>query len=195
MVEHGRLKGSLRIPNTVGALNVVVDLRARQVTCSVDLDAPREGKSTTKVNWLVRQLKSADDKARLECNVLSQRGSGASDLLGRVREKPELLIIDPAKDIRSFTVATMQPMGLKGGRGQSTFIDSFLTSIDVFYADVLQGLKAWSAKPPRMREQTDVSDLARDQDVTPALVSTALSSQDGVSPAKPPEVQVVAAPA
>jgi hypothetical protein len=190
MVEHGRLHGALRIPNTVGVLNIVVDLRARQVTCSVDIDAPREGKSTTKVNWLVRQLKSANGKAQLESTVLSQRGTGASDLLGRVREKPELLILDPTKDIRSFTVATMQPMGLKGGRGQGTFIDTFLTSIDTFYTDVLQGLKAWSAKPPRMREQTDVTDMARDQEVAPALVSTALSSQDGVSLVEAPSTVV-----
>lgn len=190
MVEHGRLHGALRIPNTVGSLNIVVDLRARQVTCSVDIDAPREGKPTTKVNWLVRQLKGASDKARLEATVLSQRGPGASDLLGRVRDKPELLVLDSTKEIRSFTVATMQPMGLKGGRGQATFIDGFLASIDTFYTDVLQSLKAWSAKPPRMREQTDLDDLAKDQDVTPALVSTALSSQDGVSleGTEPPDV-------
>jgi hypothetical protein len=55
-VEHGRLQGALRIPNTVGALNITADLRARSVVCSVDIDAPKEGRPTTKVNWLVRQL-------------------------------------------------------------------------------------------------------------------------------------------
>jgi hypothetical protein len=30
-----------------------------------------------------------------------------------------------------------------------------------------------------MREQTDASELAKDQEVSPALVATALSSQDG----------------
>lgn len=181
MVEHGRLQGALKIPNTVGTLNVVVDLRARQVTCSVDLDAPKEGRALTKVNWLVRQLKAADGRTRLECNVLNQRGSGASDLLDRVREKPELLILDATKTIRSFTVALNSPMGLKSGRGQGTFIDGFLDSVDAFYGEVLQSLKAWAAKPPRMREQTDVGDLAKDQAVNPALISTALSSQDGTS--------------
>jgi hypothetical protein len=44
---------------------------------------------------------------------------------------------------------------------------------------VLQSLTAWSAKPPRMREQTDTPELAKDQEVHPALVATALSSQDG----------------
>ena len=179
MVDNGRLRGALRIPNTVGDLNLTIDLRARQVVCSVDLDAPKDGRPTTKVNWLVRQLKQANDKVRLECNVLNQRGGGASDLLGRVREHPELLILDPTKSIRSFSVALNSTMGLKSGRGQGSFIDGVLSSIDTFYGDVLQSLKAWSAKPPRMRDQTDATELAKDQEVTPALVSSALSSQDG----------------
>ena len=57
LVDHGRLQGALRIPNTVGTLDLVVDLRARQIVCSVDIDAPKDGRPTTKVNWLVRQLK------------------------------------------------------------------------------------------------------------------------------------------
>lgn len=179
LVNDGRLVGALRIPNTVGPLRVVVDLRARQIVCSVDVDAPKEGRPTTKVNWLIRQLKDASDKTRLECNVVNQRGDGASELLGRVRERSDVLILDPARTIRSFTIALHSPMGLKAGRGQGTFIDGFLASVDSFYADVLQGLKAWSAKPPRMRDQADVVELAENQEVTPALVSTALSSQDG----------------
>ena len=179
LVDHGRLQGSLRIPNTVGTLDLTVDLRARQVVCSVDIEAPREGRPTTKINWLVRQLRHANERTRLECTVMNQRGSGTSDLLGRVRENPELLVLDPSKSIRSFSVALNSPMGLKSGRGQGTFIDGLLTSVDTFYAEVLQGLKSWSAKPPRLREQTDTVELAKDQDVAPGLVSTALSSQDG----------------
>ena len=44
-----------------------------------------------------------------------------------------------------------------------------------FYGDVLQHLKAWTAAPPRLREATGSPELK-----PPALVSTALSSQDGV---------------
>jgi len=102
---------------------------------------------------------------------MNQRGNGASDLLGRVREDPDLLILDTAKAIRSFTVALKSPMGLKSGRGQGTFIDGLLGAIDTFYAEVLQSLKAWAAKPPRMREQTDTSELAKDQEVPAALVA------------------------
>jgi hypothetical protein len=57
--------------------------------------------------------------------------------------KPRILVLDPSKTIRSFTVALNSPMGLKSGRGQGTFIDGLLTSVDTFYTEVLQGLKAW----------------------------------------------------
>src|SRR5215213_4436648 len=182
MVQHGRLSGSLKIPNTAGPLDIAVDLRAKAIICSVEVEAPREGRSTTKVNWLTRQLRSADERVRLEATAHNQRGVGATDLLGRVREHPELLILDPSKIIRSFTVAMNHPMGTKSGRGQGSFIDSFLSAVDRFYGEILQSVKAWSAKPPRMRDQIDVTELAQGQEVVPALVSTALSSQDGPEP-------------
>ena len=54
-----------------------------------------------------------------------------------------------------------------------------LETIDVFYAEVMQNLKAWAPVPPRMRVEASPGDAAGEQ--TPvALVSTALSSQDGV---------------
>lgn len=186
LVDRGILRGSLRIPNTVGNLDVTVDLRARQVICSVDVDAPKEGRPTTKVNWLARQLKSASDKVRVDANVLNQRGGGASELLHKVRETPEVLVLDPSKTIRSFTVALASPMDLKAGRGQGSFIDGMLSAVDSFYGDVLQSLKAWAAKPPRMREQPDAGELAKEQDIAPALVASALSSQDGAEDGPPP---------
>lgn len=179
MARDGRLHGSLRIPDTVGPLDVVVDLRARQVTCSVDVDAPRDGRPTTKVNWLTRQLKNTNDRVRLEATVANQRGKGASELLGKVREDPGSLILNPTKTLRTFTIATNHPMGVKSGRGTGAFIDGFLTAVDSFYGEILQSLKAWSAKPPAMRNPTEVTELAKNQGVKESLIATAQSSQDG----------------
>src|SRR5438552_2494185 len=47
--------------------------------------APREGRPTTRVNWLVRQLKNAPDTVRLESFAAYARGSGNAELLGAVR--------------------------------------------------------------------------------------------------------------
>ena len=45
-----------------------------------------------------------------------------------------MLVTDPAKDIRSFRVATSSTLGTKRGRGRGAFIDSVLAAVDSFYA-------------------------------------------------------------
>lgn len=178
LCESGQLSGAIRIPDTVGPLVVTADLRSGKLTCHVDVEAPKEGRATTRVNWLVRQLKSAPESARVESFVAHGRGSSAAELLARVRAEPSSLIIDPKRELRSFRVATVSTMGAKRGRGRGAFIDSVLTSVDAFYADVLGSLRAWSSAPPKLRPaQVEESDV--DTSVPPALSSTDFSSQDG----------------
>jgi hypothetical protein len=183
LCSTGQLSGAIRIPDTVGALFVTADLRAGRVTCHVDLDAPRDGRATTRVNWLVRQLKNAPETTRVECFTAHSRGSSAAELLRTVRENPNSLVTDPAKDIRSFRVATSAGLGTKRGRGRGAFIDSVLGEVDAFYAEVLGDLKAWSAAPPKLRQNSPTE--TEDVEVTkPAsLASTDFSSQDGPAPA------------
>jgi len=175
LVNTGTMQGAIRIPDTVGLLVVTVDLRANRVTCHVDLDTPREGRATTRVNWLVRQLRNAPDSLRVEAFTAHQRGPGQAALLHAVRGDPALLVGDAQRDLRSFRVATTSVTGSKRGRGRGTFIDSVLDSVDGFYGDVMQHLKAWSAAPPRLRDPL-VEPLVPTET---ALDSNALSSQDG----------------
>ena len=92
-MKSGNLDGSLRSPNTVAPIHVTTDLRAGQITCHLDIEAPREGRPTTRVNWLLRQLKTAPDNVRVEAFVANQRGGGAAELLGTLRENPAALIL------------------------------------------------------------------------------------------------------
>lgn len=175
VVEHGTLSGAIKVPVAVAPISVVADLRAGTVTCYVDVEAPRDGRPTTRVNWLVRQLKDAPETVVLESHAARTRGNGAAELLRAVREDPSVLIDDPSKELRSFRVAMRKPMGSKRGRGRGSFIDSVLDAIDCFYDDVAANLKSWSAKPPKLRSETVPPP---DQDVAEELVSTAISSQD-----------------
>ena len=187
LAASGLLRGGIRIPNAVGPLWVTADLRSGRVTCHVDVDAPREGRATTRVNWLVRQLKAAPETVRVEATVAHSRGPGAAELLRTVREEPAKLVQDPAKDLRSFRVALSSPLGAKRSRGRGSFIDSVQDAVDTFYGDVLQYLKAWSAAAPRMREEPEPPT------VPAALSSTALSSQDGTEDPAPAPVEQVGA--
>jgi len=179
MCTNGTLQGGINIPNAVGPLGVTADLRAGVVTCHVDLAAPRDGRATTRVNWLIRQLRHAPDNTRIEAFVMHARGAGTAELLRAVREQPAVLIEDPKKELRSFRVALGLPLGTKRGRGRGAFIDSIENAINTFYGDIVQDLRAWTAAPPRLRE------TPAPPDERPSLTSTALSSQDGTEPDEP----------
>ncbi|WP_430781726.1 stress response protein [Actinoplanes sp. G11-F43] len=175
LATTGSMTAALRIPGAVGTLSITADLRAAKITCHVDIEAPREGRPTTRVNWLVRQLKDAPDTVRLESYAAHARGAGSAELLHAVRENPAVLISDPARELRTFRVALTAPAGTKRGTGRGAFIDSVLNAIDDFYSQVIQNLKPWMPAAPRMRSTDDALAI---EPVPAALVSTALSSQD-----------------
>lgn len=194
LCHTGVLSGTIRIPDTAGLLVVTADLRASKVTCHVDVEAPKEGRATTRVNWLVRQLKNAPESTRVEAFVNHGRGSTTAELLGAVRENPGSLVGDPSKDLRAFRVAATSNLGTKRGRGRGAFIDSVLTAVDAFYADVLGSLRAWSAAPPKLRP-THPAPPEVDETIPAALTSTDYSSQDGSTDAdrdRAPAVELAA---
>ncbi len=174
LVSDGMLAGELRIPNAVSTLKVAADLRASKVTGSFDIDAPREGRPLTRINWLLRQLKTAPDTTRVEAFTLRSRVATA-ELLRDVRDAPAKLIGEPGKELKAFTVACTFPMGAKRGTGRGGFIDSVLHAVESTYEDIGQSLKPWSAAPPRLRSQEEVE---VDTSIAEELVSTALSSVD-----------------
>lgn len=173
LVSEGQLSGAIKIPDTVAPIHVTADLRASQVYCQMEVEAPKTGRATTRVKWLLRQLKNAPEGTRIEAFVANSRGPGTAELLGRAREDPSTLIVDPKKELKRFQITMIVPMGTKKARGKGSFIDSVIDVVDDFYTDVVQHIKGWSAPPPRMRE-------TEPETVRPTeLASVALSSQDG----------------
>lgn len=176
LASTGTLSGGLNIPGAVGPLVVTADLRAAKVYCHIDIDAPREGRPLTRVNWLLRQLKDASPGLRIEAFLLHGRGDGVSELLSAVRDHPGLLIEDPKREIRAFRVAASFTLGSKRGKGKGGFIDSVAGGVNTFYAEVVQNLRSWQATAPKLRE-LGAEETATDE-VEEQLISTALSSQD-----------------
>ncbi len=174
LVDEGRLQGSLRIPNTVGPLQVVADLRAGRVDCSVELDAPKTGRPITRVSWLVRQLPEGPDALRIDAAAARSRSAGTSALLAAVRQEPGVLIEDPKKEVKSFRLTRSAGLGGRRSGGRGAFVPSVSDAIDAFYSEVMQNLKPWRDKPPTLR----VEDPPLEEVAAP-LRSTSLSSQDG----------------
>ena len=151
MATRGLMSGAIRIPNTVGDIALRADLRAQQIVVSVSTDAPQTGRTTTRINWLLRQLKQSAPDVRLESWGMRSRSS-MSDLLANVRNKQSLLIPSNNREIVSFTVSLIRPMGLKRSVGKRSFIDSVLDTIDDFYGDVVQHLQEWQPAAPKLEK-------------------------------------------
>jgi hypothetical protein len=190
LVSKGTLHGSLRIQDAVGVMSVVADLRAGRVTVSVDVEAPREGRPATRVNWLLRQLKEAPDGLRIEAWAMNARMS-TSELLRVVRDNPSLLIEDAKKDLRLFRVSAASVLGTKRGTGKGAFIDSILSAFDGFYGVVVQGMRPWVARAPQLPSGVQTAAEAAGIDTTPPpgdLVDTDASGTFGADNAEAPEV-------
>ncbi len=119
------------------------------MTVSADIDAPKDGRPATRVNWLLRQLGDAPEGLRVDAFSSGSRSS-RSDLLRAVRETPSLLIDDPRRELSRFRIAASSPLGTKRGTGRGGFIDSVLASVDGFYGAVIQQLRPWTPKAPQL---------------------------------------------
>ena len=70
------------------------------MTTSTRVDAPREGRQATRVNWLLRQLVQASDGLRLTGTFAGTRDT-SSVLLGEAREDPIRLSTQSIRDAKS----------------------------------------------------------------------------------------------
>lgn len=167
LVANGTLSGSLRIPGAVGEIEVVADLRANRVIVSVLVEAPKEGRPATRVNWLLRQLRDAPDGLRVDALISGTRAS-MSEPLGAVRQDPNILLDPGRRDIRAFRVAAASALGAKRGVGRGGFIDSVLSAVDGFYEAVVQQLRPWTPRAPQLPKdgRTAVEDAGID--ISPA---------------------------
>jgi hypothetical protein len=152
LTETGRLQGALRVPAAVAPIKVTADLRAGLVHCAVTVPAPREGRPTTRVNWLVRQLKTAPAHLCIEASTAWQRGRGPARTIAQVRSDPKSLLDETGNELRSFTLSLSSNAGPARGQGHSSFVNSVLTAVENFYTDVVQNIKPWKEAPPKVRE-------------------------------------------
>jgi hypothetical protein len=152
LTETGRLQGALRVPAAVAPIKVTADLRAGLIHCAVTVPAPREGRPTTRVNWLVRQLKTAPAHLCIEASTAWQRGRGPARTIAQVRSDPKSLLDETGNELRSFTLSLSSNAGPARGQGHSSFVNSVLTAVENFYTDVVQTIKPWNPAPPKVRE-------------------------------------------
>ena len=178
LAETGMLSGGLRVPNAAATIEITADLRASRIRSAITVDAPGAGKPLTRLNWLLRQLRDTPGSVCVEAIAVRQRGMGPVKTIAQARETPRLLVEDPKRDLRAFTVSLSANAGTKRGKGRGSFVLSVLDTVDSFYADVVQHIKPWT--PPPVKVPDDEPQRYDDQD-TPdhATHLTAPSTPNG----------------
>jgi hypothetical protein len=188
LAESGEMRSTLRIPDAIGPVEISTDLRSRQTTTSVTIDAPREGTQRSRIKWLVKQLADAPDDLRVEAAFPNARVTTAA-ALGAIRDDPSVLFYppDPKREPRAFVVARSRPMGQKRGRAEGSFVRETSAQAVAFYRDLVQNLKPWTAPAPKLRTEPEPTETTGvELAVVPAWAGTdATDRADGLSTAQP----------
>jgi hypothetical protein len=146
LAASGTLSATLRIPGAAGPVNVVADPRTAQMRTSIEVDAPREGGGSRRINWMLRQLADAPDALVVEV-LFARREQTSCEQLKDVRANPAALLPDPAAEVRGFRLMSSAPMGTKRNGLRKAFVPSVNDAVEAFYAQVVQGLRP---TPPKM---------------------------------------------
>jgi hypothetical protein len=181
---HGKLEATIKVPDAVGNIHVEANLATRQVTTSVDVKAPQEGKAKTRVNWLLRQLKDVAPDVRIEVKFPHREITPAA-LVSEAQKSVEKLLLrnDPRRTPSAFVVAVTREMGEKRGKGRGSFTAVAREQVLDFYRDVVQNITAYHPKAPRLQEPEE-GEAEKEQEGTTEQVATA-----GRPPMGQPEVQ------
>lgn len=191
LADTGVLETVLRVPGAVGDIRLQSDLRAKRTLTSVEVEAPGDGRPKSRINWLLRQLNAAPDDLRIDVTFPNARQT-TSELLGSIRENPELLLYpqDPTRAPRSFRLTLGRQMGQKRGKEEGSFVrETRLQTFD-FYRDLVQNLKPWQARAPKLHQPT------HDAPPTPTSDPPAFESDDrlpgeATDPAATPRSELV----
>jgi hypothetical protein len=168
LAEGGTLEASVKIPDAAGPLRVEADLRTRQLSTCVIIDAPGDGRPQTRLNWVLRQLKHAPGDLRVDVSFAGARET-SSLLLGEAREYPQRLLsgTDPKRDPRAFDLTLTKPMGTKRGKGEKSFVLETRQQAVDFSRRIVQDLRAWQPSAPKLPEQPDTVPVTPESEPPP----------------------------
>lgn len=181
LADAGCLTTTIKVPDAAASLDLRADLRARRVSTSATIAAPKEGRPLSRINWMLRQLKDARGDLRVEVAFSGARET-TSLLLSAAREDPKKLLspTDPQREPRAFILEASGPLGTKRGKARGSFVADTKGQVIAFYRELIQQLSAWRPKAPKLSDEPE--DTVDSEDL-PEAVATATPPEfmDGAS--------------
>ena len=173
LATDGTLAGTLRIPDTIGDLEITVDLKARQTVVSVTFNAPDDKGAKGRVGWLLRQLRNAPPNLVVEAYAKNAR-TGVAAPLGAALEDSSVLIGDDKKEPAKFTLVARSELGTNRKAGRKPgFTQSVIAAVESFYGDVVQDLSAYQARAPKLARTATAPEVEKAELPSVPLVEAA----------------------
>jgi hypothetical protein len=158
LVSAGQLDGVLRIPNIVGDVELLADIKARRICAAVTAAAPEDRGGRARCTWLANQLPAdADGRVSIEAYARSAR-TPTTVTLAQVRDDKDCLLGEDKRDPVRFRIVLTRDMGVarKTAQRSAGFIDTMLALVGEFYGTVIQNLTPWAPKAPKMASTAPV---------------------------------------
>lgn len=159
------LDGVLRVPNTVGDIEVYADVKARRITACVSVNAPEDRGGRARCTWIVGQLRDAPNDLIIEAYPKNARTPHTASL-AQVLEDRDVLLGDDKREPTRFRLVWTREMGAnrKAGSRKPGFIDSVLSLIESFYGSVVQNVTPWTPKAPKITRSSSAPASVDDDD-------------------------------
>ena len=166
-LKSGQLSGILRVPDAAGDITVNVLLPARMVRYEVELKPPSEGRATTRINWLLRQLRTGDVPSGLIIKILWDHGrlqsqariaDALSEAGSLLRDGQQQLIPHEAFP-RTFVLEWVVPLQKGRGRSSAPVLEGIAGGFEQFYGRVVEQLRPYVPRAPQLPsdQTTDTS--------------------------------------
>ena len=157
LIESQKLRSSFIIPNAANDLEVAADLQRRTISCSMNLDAPKDRKRTTaRINWLLRQLRNVEESGVTVRALWSGREAQTQTALSEIKVDSKCLESERADAVlKSFEIVIINDLA---GRfsGRRTFIEDLERLIPEFYDRIGQHLRPWIPPPPPIEKRSPI---------------------------------------
>ena len=157
-LDGGVLTGALRVPDAIGDLRLELMLQGKVVRYSVSFRAPGEGRTKTRLNWLLRELRGEDLPSGLKLRVdWDKRRLYSEAKFDALQEDHTPLLVGPGGEPipgeclpRAFTLSWAT--GLAKGRGRSGghVLAGVSAGVERFYRQVIEGLVPYVPRAPRL---------------------------------------------
>ncbi len=195
LVAGETLDGTLRVPNTVGDIDVFADVKACRISAAVTVPAPEDKGGRGRCSWIVNQLKDAPPSLVIEAYPRNARTPATATLAQAMENRDVLLGEDKREPTRFQLVWTVEMgAGRKTGKKSPGFIDSILNLIENFYGSVVQTITPWTPKAPKISApKTTVASVDDDHEdeeprdnPPPIPEADAAPLNDALPPVNPP---------